>query len=135
MDALPAVIYFVRIKGFCDPFLAKGANQSWDSGGGANQNWMAAANWGGDNPDVLPANADAVTIADGGTGSGGNAVYILSDGDLQVSRGGNSGASSASASLDVGVDGGTGLFTISGGSLETRVGENHVEKWINMVTL
>ncbi len=169
---------------------AHGANQSWDSGGGTNQDWGTAANWGGDNPDTVPASTDVAVVSDGGTalyseasgtlsvqrtsvgggstlnitggslshtlsgntvrnnvgdgsvgfvlqsggyqnvahllrvgnGSGGFGVYHLSGGDLLVSRGGNSGASSNSTSLDVGVEDGSGLFRISGGSLETRVG-------------
>ncbi len=56
-----------------------------------------------------------------GNGSGGNGAYYLSGGDLQISRGANSGVAD-STSIDIGVSGGTGLFEISGGSLETRIG-------------
>ncbi|VGO15333.1 hypothetical protein PDESU_03916 [Pontiella desulfatans] len=166
------------------------ANQEWDSGGGADQDWATAANWGGDLPDTVPAAADAVVIGDGGTavysaasgtesvqrtqvnggstlkitggslshtqtgsatrnnvgagsagtvnqsggihvvahqlrvgsGSGGDGTYELSGGDLRVTRGGSSGVSGSSTSIDIGVDGGAGLLKVSGGSLETRVG-------------
>lgn len=89
---------------------AMGADQSWDSGG-ADQNWHTAANWGGDNPDTLPASEDNVTLDDGGT-----AVYSAASGTNSVLRTQVNGGSILN------ITGGRLSSTLTGSTVRNNIG-------------